>query len=109
VGLAAIGVGALVPQLAVFVLGGIVAGVGVGVLFKSSIATAASLAEPHRRGETLALIFLVAYCGLAIPVLAVGVVLTFASQTAVLLVFSALVLVATVAAAAVMRRRETTP
>ncbi len=108
VGLVLIATGALLPVFALFIVGGVVAGLGVGVLFKSAIATAASLADPHRRGETLALIFLVAYCGLALPVLAVGVFLTFVPQTTVLLVFSALVLVATVAAAVVMRRRETT-
>lgn len=103
-GLAAVAIGASVPSLAVFLLGGVVSGIGVGVLFKSAIATASSLAEPGRRGETLALVFLIAYSGLAVPVLAIGVVLTFAAQTTVLLVFTAIVLIATVAAALVMRR-----
>ncbi|KAA0960817.1 MFS transporter [Microbacterium sp. ANT_H45B] len=110
-GLVAVAAGTLVPSLAVFLGGGIVAGVGVGLLFKSSVATASALAEPGRRGETLALIFLIAYCGLALPVLAIGVILTFAAQTPVLLVFISVVLVATVSAAVVMRRSavETTP
>ena len=108
-GLVAVAVGTLVPSLAVFIGGGIVAGVGVGLLFKSSVATAAGLAEPGRRGETLALIFLIAYCGLALPVLAIGVILTFASQTTVLLVFISVVLVATVSAATVMRRAVVDP
>ncbi|MGH8953866.1 MAG: MFS transporter [Microbacterium sp.] len=103
-GLVAVAAGTLVPSLAVFLFGGVVAGVGVGLLFKSSVATAAGLAEPGRRGETLALVFLIAYCGLALPVLAIGVILTFASQTTVLLVFISIVSVATVSAAIVMRR-----
>ncbi|MFG6445947.1 MFS transporter [Microbacterium sp. P06] len=106
VGLIGVASGAVLPQLAVFLIGGIVAGVGVGLLFKSSIATASSLADPSRRGETLALIFLIAYCGLALPVLAVGLFLTFVEQTTVLLVFSALVLIATVSAGLVMRTRK---
>ncbi|MET0297029.1 MAG: MFS transporter [Microbacterium sp.] len=105
IGLIGIAVGAVLPQLAVFVIGGIIAGAGVGILFRSSIMTAGALSEPHRRGETLALIFLIAYCGLALPVLAVGISLTFASETTVLLVFSSLVLLATVGAGVVMRRR----
>ncbi|WP_424446564.1 MFS transporter [Microbacterium sp. CH-015] len=103
-GLTGIAVGAVIAVLPVFLIGGVVAGVGVGVLFKSAIATAASIAEPTRRGETLALIFLVAYCGLALPAIAIGVVLTFAPQTLVLLVFASLTLIATVSASLVMRR-----
>lgn len=104
-GLVVISVGPLLPALPVFLLGGVIAGVGVGVLFRSAIATAAGLAQPGKRGETLALIFLISYCGLALPAVAVGVALTFASEIAVLLVFSTLVLIATVAAGLVMRRR----
>jgi len=105
IGLAGVATGALLPALAVFVVGGIVAGLGVGLLFKSAIATAAALAEPTRRGETLAFIFLIAYCGLALPVLAVGVAVAFLPEDAVLVVFVAVVLVATVAAGLVMARR----
>jgi type VI protein secretion system component VasK len=72
------------------------------------VTTASGLAETGRRGETLALIFLIAYCGLALPVLAIGLILTFASQTTVLLVFAVIVLIATVAAALVMRRAAAT-
>lgn len=104
-GLVGIAAGALVPTYGLFLLGGIVAGVGVGILFRSAIATAGSLAAPGRRGETLALIFLIAYCGLALPVIAVGISLLFVDETTVLLVFSALVLVATVLAGVVIRRR----
>lgn len=109
VGLASVAVGAVVPSLGVFLVGGVVSGVGVGLLFRSAVATASGLAEAGRRGETLALIFLVAYCGLALPVLAVGVSLAFVSQTIVLLVFTSLVLVATVSAALVMRRAARSP
>jgi len=105
VGLVTIAVGALVAQLGVFIAGGVIAGLGVGVLFKSAIATAGSLAEPSRRGETLSFIFLVAYSGLAIPVLAIGFALTFAREMDVLLAFVALVLTCTVAAGSTMTRR----
>ncbi|MBZ4488044.1 MFS transporter [Microbacterium sp. cx-55] len=105
IGLVAVATGALAPQLAVFILGGIVAGLGVGVLFKSSIATAAGLSDPARRGETLAFIFLIAYCGLALPVLVVGAALTVISENVVLVVFVAFVLTCTVLAGTVMTRK----
>ncbi|SMQ57761.1 Major Facilitator Superfamily protein [Plantibacter sp. VKM Ac-1784] len=105
VGLAAVAAGAVLPQLGVFLFGGVIAGLGVGVLFKSAIATAGSLADPARRGETLSLVFLIAYCGLALPVLAIGFALTFAPEIDVLLIFVSLVLVTTVLAGVAMTRR----
>jgi MFS family permease len=105
VGLAAIGAGAVIPQLAVFLAGGVIAGLGVGVLFRGAIGTAVLVAGPGRTGETLALLFLIAYAGLALPALAVGAALSFAPATSVLVIFVGLVLVATVSAASVMRRR----
>ncbi|MET0673352.1 MAG: MFS transporter [Microbacterium pygmaeum] len=105
VGLAGVASGAVIPQLALFLGGGVIAGLGVGVLFKGAIGTAISVAAPGRTGETLALLFLIAYAGLVVPVLAVGIGLTFAPAVAVLLVFVVLVLAATVSAAAIMRRR----
>lgn len=105
IGLAAVAAGAVLPKLGVFLVGGVIAGLGVGVLFKSAIATAGSLADPARRGETLSLVFLIAYCGLALPVLAIGFALTFAPEIDVLLIFVSLVLVTTVLAGVAMTRR----
>lgn len=107
-GLVAIAAGAVIPSLALFLVGGVVSGAGVGILFRSAIATAAGLAAPGARGGTLALIFLIAYCGLALPVIAVGVSLQFADETSVLLAFTSLVFAATISAGVVMRRRTAT-
>lgn len=104
IGLTAIAAGALVPSFALFLLGGLIAGAGVGALFKCALATASEVAEPGRRGETLAAIFLVAYCGLAIPVLGIGAALTVLPQVAVLLAFVVVVGVVAVVAALRMRR-----
>lgn len=106
-GLVLVAIGVLAPQIAVFVVGGAVAGLGVGLLFKGAIATTVAVSEPERKGESLALIFLIAYAGLAIPVLLVGFFLTFASATSVLLVFLAIVFIATVTAGTLMQRRTT--
>jgi MFS family permease len=105
VGLTLVAIGAVLPQIALFLGGGVVAGLGVGVLFRGAIGTAMAIAEPGHAGETLALLFLIAYAGPVIPVLAVGAALAFAPPVVVLLVFALLVLVATVAAGLIMRRR----
>jgi MFS family permease len=104
-GLGMVALGALVPQVVLFLGGGVVAGLGVGVLFRGAIATALAVAEPGRSGETLALLFLIAYAGPVIPVLLVGIALAFVPPVAVLLMFAAAVLAATVTAGTVMRRR----
>ncbi|MFJ2551004.1 MFS transporter [Microbacterium sp. NPDC087591] len=105
-GLAAIALGAVLALFALFIIGGVIGGAGVGALFKCSLAVAGELAEDGRRGETLAAIFLVAYCGLALPVLAIGAALSFAPQLVVLLVFVVVVGVVTVTAALRMRHQS---
>lgn len=104
IGLTLISAGAVLPALALFIVGGIVAGAGAGILFRSAIAAAGALAAPGRRGETLALLFLIAYAGLVAPVLVVGWSLTFAGETTVLVVFAAVVLVAALGAGIAMLR-----
>ncbi|KJL45280.1 bicyclomycin/multidrug efflux system [Microbacterium trichothecenolyticum] len=106
VGLVSIAAGALIPTLALFILGGVVAGSGAGIMFRSAIAAAGALSAPDRRGETLALLFLIAYGGLVAPVLLVGLSLPFVAETTVLLVFSAVVLLATLGSGVAMRRHS---
>lgn len=109
VGLTAIAVGALIPALWLFIVGGIIGGAAAGIMFRSGLATAASLAEAKTRGETLALLFLIAYTGLVVPVLLVGGSLVFFDEVTVLLVFTAIVFVATIGAGIVMRRNADRP
>jgi MFS family permease len=93
VGLVGIAVGGLIPNLALFVIGGVVAGAGVGLVFRGAVATAASLADPSSRGEVLAALFLIAYAGLAIPVLAIGLGIALLPAQVALLIFSTLILI----------------
>ncbi|MGN6446733.1 MFS transporter [Amnibacterium sp.] len=93
VGLAGLATGALLAAEAVFVVGGLVAGAGVGLLFRASLGVAGGLVEPERRGEVLAAMFLIAYVGLTVPVLAVGAAIAFLPAVPVLVVFSAVVAV----------------
>jgi len=92
-GLVAIATGVLVVSLPLFVGAGVLAGAGVGILFRSSIGVAASLASGPSRGEILAALFLIAYAGMSVPVLLIGLALAFLPSTAVLVGFAAVVLV----------------
>jgi hypothetical protein len=99
-GLAVMALGVLIvtagvwwPHLAVFIVGGIVAGSGVGVLFKGSLGTVAGLARPQARGEALAGLFLAAYTGLVVPVLGIGAATLQVSLRSALLGFAVGVLV----------------
>ena len=93
VGLVGVAAGGLIPNLWLFVIGGVVAGGGVGLVFRGAVATAASLADPSSRGEVLAALFLIAYAGLAIPVLAIGLGIALLPAQVALLVFSVLILI----------------
>lgn len=92
-GLAVLAVGAVLGWLPLFVVGGIVAGAGVGIVFRSALQRIGSLAPPERRGEILAAAFLIAYTGLTIPVILIGAALLVWPPIAVLLGFAAAVAV----------------
>jgi MFS family permease len=93
VGLVALGVGAVVLTVAVFVVGSVLAGAGVGLLFRASIASAAGLVEPDRRGGVLAATFLIGYAGMVIPVVIAGALLLVLGALPVLLGFVVVVIV----------------
>ena len=103
-GLAGLAVGVLGGSLPAFIVAGVVAGAGVGLLFRAAILVAGSLAAPERRGEVLAAIFLIAYIGLALPVLLVGVALILWPLVPVLVGFVAIVAVLSVLAGLRMLR-----
>lgn len=98
IGLAGLGTSALTASLALFLVGGAVAGAGVGILFRGALNAAASVAEPHRRGEALAGIFLMAYAGLIVPVLLVAIALSVWPAVNVLVGLSAVAAALVVAA-----------
>ena len=95
-GLALLACGMWVPNLAVFVIGGVVVGAGGGLVFKGALATAASTAPPGSRAEVLAGFFLGAYVGLSIPVVALGVTTTYVPARDAMLGFE-LIVAATIA------------
>jgi MFS family permease len=87
-------------DLAMFVAGGVIAGAGAGMVFKGSLAVAASVAPEGSRAEVLSGFFLGAYVGLSIPVVGLGIATTYVPARYVMLVF---VVLATVAIAASVR------
>jgi len=103
-GLVVVASGMETPNLAAFLIGGGLAGAGAGVLFKSALASLLGSTEPAKRGEAAAGLFLVAYIGLAIPVLGIGVATLYVSaQTAMLFFNGALLVILAVIAALAVR------
>jgi hypothetical protein len=77
-------------SLALLLIGGIVAGGGAGAAFKGSVTTVLGMARPEARGEALAGLFLAAYVGLAVPVLALGITTQLLSARDAVLGFAVL-------------------
>ena len=98
-------VSVLVASLPLFVASSVVAGAGVGVMFRVAISVAASLAPPEQRGGVLAALYLIVYAGLSIPVLLIGAAELWLPLTAVLLVFAALIIVLIAASTPSLARR----
>ncbi|WP_245673927.1 MFS transporter [Actinoplanes rectilineatus] len=92
-------------SLAVFVAGGVVSGVGAGVLFKASVGAVAAMAAPAERGEALAGLFLVAYLGIGVPAVVLGVATALAGPVTVMTWFAG-VLVLLLAAVALLSRER---
>ena len=72
VGLVVLAAGVFSATLWLFVGGGVLAGFGVGLLFKVAFAVGGSLAPADARGEALSGLFLASYVGLTVPVIGLG-------------------------------------
>jgi MFS family permease len=85
------------PSLTLFLLGGVAFGAGAGSVFKGAVATVVAIAEPARRAEALAGLFLSGYIGLAVPVVGLGLLTQEVEPRVALLVFAAVLAAALVA------------
>jgi MFS family permease len=94
------------PSLAVFLIGGVVAGAGAGLLFKGSIATVAALAPPESRAEVLAGFFLAGYLGISVPVVGVGLLTQVLDARTALAIFAGVVVLAVLIAARTLLRAQ---
>jgi hypothetical protein len=78
------------------------------VLFKAAVGAVAERAAAHLRGETLAGLFLIAYLGLAVPALGLGIATRYLAPTTAMLWFSG-VLLALLAVIGLVDRANTAP
>ncbi len=92
------------PSVVLFLVGGAVAGAGGGALFKGTLGVVATIAEPERRAEALAGLFLSGYIGLSVPIVGLGLGLQVTSPRMVLLGFGAAVCAGVLAALPVLLR-----
>lgn len=107
-GVAILAIGMHTTNLATFLLGGIAAGIGAAVSFKSAIGAVAGTAQPAKRGETLAGLYLVSFLGMAVPAVGLGVA-TRHTTAITAMTFFAGVLIALLVAVGVLARRSPPP
>lgn len=103
-GVAALAIGMQTASLPVFLVAGVVAGSGAGVLFKSAVGTVVAMATSAKRGEALAGLFLVSYLGLALPAIGLGIATRYTAVTTAMTWFTG-VLLALLTTAGVLARR----
>jgi predicted MFS family arabinose efflux permease len=92
VGLVVVVVAILVGTLAGLVVGGITVGVGSGVAFKAAVGEVIRIAPAGGRGEALAGLFLIAYLGMSVPVVLLGLLLEIAPTNPSVVAFGVLML-----------------
>jgi MFS family permease len=106
-GLAGIEAGLWAESLGLFLAGTAISGVGVGLAFKGAITATHDLAEPEHRAGLTATLFLVAYTGLTIPTVIVGVLnQSLSARSATLIVACGVALLALVAATQNLNRHN---
>ncbi|MBY4130727.1 MFS transporter [Rhodococcus fascians] len=91
-------------SLPMFLIGGVVAGIGAGVLFKAAVGAVAAMAAPAERSEALAGLFLISYLGLGIPAVGIGIATLAMSATMAMTGLAAIVL-ALLTEVAILARR----
>jgi MFS family permease len=98
-GLVGVEAGLWAQSLGLFLVGTAVSGVGVGLAFKGAITATHDLADPKHRAGLPSTLFLVAYTGLTIPTVIIGVLnQSLSARSATLIVACGVALLALVAA-----------
>jgi predicted MFS family arabinose efflux permease len=93
-------------SLALFLIGGTVAGVGGGAIIRGTLSVVISTASAQDRAGALATYFTAGYVGISLPVLGAGIALQFLSPRVTLLLFAAAVGLGVLAAAPLLVRRS---
>ncbi|MFJ7984156.1 MFS transporter [Streptomyces sp. NPDC096351] len=104
-GLVLLAVALLTDVLAFVVLSAVVGGAGQGLAFRAALASVAAAAPPDRRAAVISTLFVVAYTGISLPVIGVGVLADPLGLEGAGLVFIACMLVLVASAAAYLIRR----
>ncbi|WP_203454047.1 MFS transporter [Jiangella aurantiaca] len=104
-GLAVLVASVYASSLAGFLLGGVVAGAGAGLLFAAGVAVVSGLAGATGRAEALAGFFIAGYVGLAVPVLGLGLATRVFGLTGALVAFVVVVVALGVGSALAAVRR----
>lgn len=94
----------LTETLPALVLGGIVVGIGAGLAFKGGVTAVIELAPAATRAEMLAALFLVAYLGMGVPVVLLGLALQLIAVEPAVIGFGALMLLLVGAACVLVTR-----
>jgi MFS family permease len=101
-----IGLGVLVtsawlspPSLALFLIGGAVAGIGLGAIVRGSLTVVIATSHPDDRAGAVATFFTAGYVGVSLPVVGAGVALQHVSPRVTLLIFASAVGLGILAAA----------
>jgi MFS family permease len=113
-GLALLPIGLLVLTLALpakslplFLIGSMVGGAGSGFAFRAAVLGVNAFAPANRRGEVLSTFFVVAYVGIIVPVIGVGLLLNVTTLLTTAITFALLLTVlAAIAATILVRIRE---
>ncbi|MDJ0383637.1 MFS transporter [Streptomyces sp. G-G2] len=71
-GLALVAASLAAESLPLLVAGAAVAGIGQGMAFRAAVATVSAAAPAEQRGATISTLFVVAYCGISLPVVGIG-------------------------------------
>ncbi|MFC7532257.1 MFS transporter [Actinoplanes sp. GCM10030250] len=96
-------------SLPLFLLGGVSAGIGAGVLFKAALGSVAASAAPAERGAALAGLFLIAYIGLGVPAIGLGLAVQTLPAVIVMTWFATALLLLLTATALLSHRRPAVP
>ena len=92
------------PSLALFLVGGVLSGLGASAIFRTSLGVAIATSRADDRAGALATFFVVGYAALSVPVLGLGIALQYLSPRVTLLIFGVVVGLGILAAAPTLLR-----
>jgi len=96
-------------RLTLILLSALLTGAGAGLSFKDAISAAGRLTAPERRAGVLASVFVIAYMGLTVPVIGMGVAVEQTTVLRAVSAFAAALAAVTLAAVAVRGRHVANP